>query len=482
MAGALEDANKPTAPRSLTDAICIQIGQGPNSTPQSLTDAIRTQINQGPNFTQSLKCISSARIYRVPEDLRNLKQSAYAPRFVSVGPLHSHDQHLKNSSLNMTKINCVTSLIYRAVKSREEAKKLLKQCLTKMEECINEAKKYYPQEEAAAALNEEMLLVDGCLILELLYRHYDIVQKKTKGNELLDLGIDSALTYHTVQRDLLLLENQLPFFVLLELFRLTGAKAAAASSVTLVDYVLTFFCDLLNLQIIPDKAKEDGDTFHILHLLQKHYLPVDLPQPKTRCQFIQSATDLDYAGVKFESHKADLKFEPNKAISPFQVKFEDPSGLKRWWFSRASFKIPTLHINDSTELFLRNLIAFEQCCPFIDSYVTSYAFVMDRLINTAKDVDVLQKAGIICNYLGSHKDASDLFNKLCSEVAIEHFYFADTCEQAAEYSSRFWPHAVAHLRRNNFSTPWAYIAFCVAFILFFSSLVAAIRNLREMTK
>ncbi|XP_052172139.1 UPF0481 protein At3g47200-like [Diospyros lotus] len=480
MAGAQEDANRPTASQSVTEDIRIQIGHGPNS-------------------TQSLKCISSARICRVPDDLRDLKESAYAPRLVSIGPLHSQDEHLKNSSVNKTKKNCVISLIYRAAKSPDEATKLLDKCLTKMRDYVNAAKKYYLPEEAAEALNEEMLLLDGCLILELLCRHY-YARKKTNGNELLDLGknsfltyhtvqrdllllenqlpffvlgIDSALTYHTVQRDLLLLENQLPFFVLRELFRLTEAKAADASGVSLVEYVLTFFRDLLSPQIIQPEAKEDGETFHILHLLHKHYLPEGLPEPKTCHQFIQSAKDLDYAGVKFESHEA---------ISPFQVKFEAPSGLKRLWFCRASFKIPKLHINDSTELFLRNLIAFEQFCPLIKSYVTSYAFVMDRLINTAKDVDALQKAGIMCNYLGSHNDASDLFNKLCSEVAIEHFYFADTCEQAAKYSRRFWPHAVAHLRRNNFSTPWAYIAFCVAFIVFFSSLVAAIRNLREMTK
>ncbi|XP_052172143.1 uncharacterized protein LOC127788064 [Diospyros lotus] len=246
--------------------------------------------------------------------------------------------------------------------------------------------------------------------------------------------------------------------------------------ILLIKYVLLFFHDLLRLQSIL--AKVDGDTFHILHLLHKHYLPADLPVAMTSGQFMQSATDLDHTGVKFESHNAKSQLQLHNArISPFQVEFQAPCGVKSWWFFKACFKISTLHINDSTELFLRNLIAFEQCCPLIKRYVTSYAFVMDKLINTAKDVDVLQKAGIVCNYLGSHKDASELFNKLCSEVAIGDFYFSETCEKADKYSRRCWSQAVAHMRRNNFATPWAYIAFCVAFLVFFSSLIVQAPNL-----
>ncbi|KAK3015495.1 hypothetical protein RJ639_005377 [Escallonia herrerae] len=34
-------------------------------------------------------------IYRVPQKLRQLKESAYTPRIVSVGPYHKHDEKLK---------------------------------------------------------------------------------------------------------------------------------------------------------------------------------------------------------------------------------------------------------------------------------------------------------------------------------------------------------------------------------------------------
>jgi len=376
----------------------------------SLLDDIFIQISQPPEFPPKRT------IYRVPDDLRKLKESAYTPRFVSIGPLHSRDQHLDNSRVNNNKVNCVKPLIYRAANSEKQAKDIVRKCLTAMKDSVAEAKKYYPEEEAAT-LNDVMLFLDGSFILELLYRHYDIVVlQKKKVDQIHELGIDSAVAYRTVQRDLLLLENQLPFSVLETLFHvLTESQTGAQKGPSLIEYVLLFFHDLLRLQSIP--AKVDGDTFRILHLLHKHYLPDDLPVAMTSGQFMQSATDLDHAGVKFESHNAKSKSQLHNAkISPFQVEFQAPCGVKRWWFSRACFKIPTLHIDESTELFLRNLMAFEQCCPSVSSYVTSYALIMERLINTSKDVDVLQKAGIVCNYLGSHKDASDLFNKLGSKL------------------------------------------------------------------
>ncbi|XP_052172376.1 UPF0481 protein At3g47200-like isoform X2 [Diospyros lotus] len=426
-------------------------------------DSFVVQIDQPP---------SPPTIYRVPHDLRKLNESAYTPRLVSIGPLHCEDERLMNSRVNKTKENyCLKSLIRRSAKSDDDEavlENLEREYREKMEksveDSVEEAKRYYEDDKAKALVDSKMLLADACFVLELLYRRHEMVSVR----KIPELGIDCVRAYRTVQRDLLLLENQLPFFVLEKLFHLTKTEAGAGGS-SLIGCILAFFGDLLITKPGGDDKNTIKNPCHILHLLHVHYLPAGELKAEPRCQFLQSALDLDYAGVRFES---------NKARSPFQVKFEPPSGIKRWWFCSASFKIPALHVDDSTEMILRNLIAFEQCCSDVQSYVTSYAFVMDRLINTAKDVAVLQKAGIICNYLGSHNDASDLFNKLFSEVAIGDFYFAKTCKEAHEYSSRRWPKAVASLKRNNFATPWGYVAFGVAFVLFFSSLITSIRNLR----
>lgn len=96
--------------------------------------------------------------------------------------------------------------------------------------------------------------------------------------------------------------------------------------------------------------------------------------------------------------------------------------------------IPTIGIHDNTEPFLRNFIAFEQCCPRVSQHFTSYAFLMDMLINSETDIQVLKDAKVINNYLGADEDISNLFNKLCKEVVLEEFYFTDTCSKASKYS------------------------------------------------
>ncbi|KAE9447614.1 hypothetical protein C3L33_20489, partial [Rhododendron williamsianum] len=150
-----------------------------------------------------------------------------------------------------------------------------------------------------------------------------------------------------------------------------------------------------------------------------------------------SASELVFAGVKFV---------PDAGNDLFKFKFTEPKG-PFWWCHMARFIIPPLAIYDETESYLRNLIAFEQCCPSIWQHVSSYVDVMDMLVNTDKDIQVLEKAGVLWNNLGATEDATDLFNKICKEIIVGE-YFDDTCIKATKYSKRLWPKNMAHLRRT----------------------------------
>ncbi|GMP51100.1 hypothetical protein CsSME_00017464 [Camellia sinensis var. sinensis] len=60
-----------------------------------VTEDINKKMVEAARKTQSK--FSSASIYRVPEEIRKLKESAYTPCLVSVGPLHSKDPHIRKS-------------------------------------------------------------------------------------------------------------------------------------------------------------------------------------------------------------------------------------------------------------------------------------------------------------------------------------------------------------------------------------------------
>ncbi|XP_057503676.1 UPF0481 protein At3g47200-like [Actinidia eriantha] len=463
---------------------------------ESLTVTMGRKISEGAEKIE--KSFSSACIYRVPEGLRKLKESAYIPRLVSIGPLHSKDKHLE-SRMQDIKMSYVKSLLCRIPGGSEVCNlAVLEGCIKAMKPLVEDAKKCYTEE--VDNLNEEMLVVDGCFILELLYRYY-CRKEKTKEEskestnvkpkeEIPDPVFGSSLMSITVQHDLLLLENQLPFFVLEKLIYITVDKIPdRPPNCFLFDYVVSYFSHMtrslerksttsnatncclpsecvLSLSGNTIKSENQGVTetkkrkevyYHILHIVHDHCLPLDLPKGEDYSDLMPSASDLDYAGVKFVAGtEQDL----------FKVNFINAQSCLGRYFHRARFEISTLSLYDSSELFLRNLIAFEQCCPGVLCYFTSYAFLMDMLVNSKKDVEVLQKAGIIQNYLGADQDASDLFNNLCKEVVIEKFFFAETCKQATKYSKHCWPTTVAHVRRKYFAIPWTFIAFCVAFIIF----------------
>ncbi|KAL7161942.1 hypothetical protein ACSBR2_042423 [Camellia fascicularis] len=388
---------------------------------------------------------SFASIYRVPKEIRKRKESAYTPRCVSIGPLHSKDQHILNSPFQNVKKTYANTLFGR-ISSEEggsEEEKLNKskvsmQCLRKMKESLDEVKKCYAED--VGELNEEMLVIDGCFILELLYK------SKYKSYKSNDPIFGNILMPTYIQHDLLLLENQLPFFVLKELFNLTVAECTPTTP-TLDEYVIPYIRGMWKPG--NNETTTNNNYNHILDIVHKHYLDHDAKPPSGGHNVaMPCASSLEYAGVIFK--------EGNK------VEFCKPQGP----FDRAHFKIPTLDLYDSVEPFLRNLIAYEQCCPGVPGYFTSYAFLMDTLINTPRDVQVLEKAGIIRNYLGASEDASNLFNNLCKEIVLVGFYFTETTTAATDYSKGCWHDAMAHLRRRYFATPWTFIAFCAGFITF----------------
>ncbi|KAI5354959.1 hypothetical protein L3X38_007854 [Prunus dulcis] len=94
-------------------------------------------------------------------------------------------------------------------------------------------------------------------------------------------------------------------------------------------------------------------------------------------------------------------------------------------FENGILKIPHLRIRGLTEIFFGNLIAYEQC-ELHDHYINDYVFIMDRLVDSARDVELLVKSGILESML---------------------------------------PDSEASLKQDYFSSPWAGLSIIAAAIL-----------------
>ncbi|XP_042491523.1 uncharacterized protein LOC122071264 isoform X2 [Macadamia integrifolia] len=207
-----------------------------------------------------------------------------------------------------------------------------------------------------------------------------------------------------------------------------------------VEHLLDFIRDLL-LQSSPKKSKNPGKYVY------------------THC-----ATELKEAGVKFKKQEAEN------------------TSLLDITFKNGVLKIPTINIEDGTESLLRNLIAFEQYRG-CDNHITDYAFFMDGLINSHKDVELLEKNGIIESLLGEPEEVAKLFNGLLKEVVLkgESYSFSGDCEELEKYYKIPWHNWTATFMLNYCSSPWSCISIFAASLLLILTVAQTICSILSLT-
>nr|XP_043619862.1 putative UPF0481 protein At3g02645 [Erigeron canadensis] len=402
--------------------------------------------------------VFSPSIYRVPQTLRNVNKNSYTPRVVSIGPFHKDIEVLKEAEKH--KLSYLSDLFSRVTSSREQA---MKACLNMLLPKLDQIKACYAGKMETYDDHKfaKMMVIDGCFILELIYRSKFNKKPSTSF-------FDNNLLLLYVKHDLLLLENQIPYFVLVDIFENTIRKLEP--TVSLANLVLEFLSDMnpFGKELLLDKDEANTRHDHILGLLQKCYQHAhdtftEQLDPDSGVKFLNaisySVTDLALAGVMFRPNTDEewlLAMEFKSSTVP----------LFCCSWSKPTFKMPFLQIEDYTESVLRNLIAYEQCSPAIPNYVTSYAFAMERILDTKEDVHKVISSKVLINNLGSSEQASNMINSICKEVTVKDFCYTQQWQQMEDYYNGYWPKNVSWLRRTYFNTPWSFIALVAGILLF----------------
>ncbi|KAM1797829.1 hypothetical protein EV1_031641 [Malus domestica] len=353
---------------------------------------------------------SSVCICKIPNTFRQVKSKAYQPSIVSIGPYH----HGLPSLQEMEKLKRV--YFHRVFKPKPEELDQATEAMQKLEEaarsCYSEESKLCSEEFV------KMMLIDGCFIVELLR---DSMQQDFVHTP----STIKRWMLPTLRQDLIKLENQLPLFVLRELFQLTARSSCFSSeheqpaSLELEALALRFINPLLQGHLDPNKPLEhftpkqlqahEGKHKHFLHLFhhsirpdhEKGFSTLPWQEPRGKqTQLIRSIQELKEAGVK-------LKTDMNR--QPLDISFRSTLRGK-------VLTIPQIHINDHRGTLFRNLLAFEKCHRNCHQDVTSYLFFLDGLINSSKDVGLLHYHGVLQHSLGSNRSVAKLVNNLCKEV------------------------------------------------------------------
>ncbi|XP_041006004.1 UPF0481 protein At3g47200-like [Juglans microcarpa x Juglans regia] len=404
-------------------------------------------------ISQELSMLPKPSIFRAPTILYRLNPQAYIPDAFSFGPLHHDKPNLKPAE--KIKARYLRGLISRSPSPDTKLRELVRS----IEAVEREARQCYAgQIDYTPDEFIQILLIDGCFIIELL--------RKNAYHELReddDPIFTMSCMLQFLNHDLILLENQVPWMVLERLFCITMEHRDQKYS--LMQLAMEFFANIFSSTRSSTSPAVDRsilqDIEHILDLLRKLLISSVGGDEERELGWrpMPSATSLAEAGIKFRQRK---EFHSILDID----------------FKNGVLEIPLLLIQETTETIFRNLISFEQCYPNCKARFTSYAVLLDNLINTTKDVNILCDNHIIANWLNP-EDAVQFFNKLYHNSYVKEYYYLRVCRDVNKYCQRRLPRWRAVLVRNYFNNPWAILSILVVFASLILSLLQTVFTIKQ---
>ncbi|KAA8516938.1 hypothetical protein F0562_017244 [Nyssa sinensis] len=361
----------------------------------------------------------------------------YEPRFVSIGPNHYGSPKLQEGQ------NFKPIIANKFVSNdRQQLQALYEKLFERMEEvkeCYGENLKSKFDKEKLA----EIMLLDGCFILYYI--------KCVQGGKIYKHNLEmKSHVIAFVQRDLFLLENQLPFFVL-------GVLMDNSKILEKDQWMQNINVFIQNNTMAPQNKewKElqplnydmERPATHLLELLhQRMVSPIYYmyTRPNTVRFTFRGLTELTAVGIQLKpANKGHLT----------EIDYDS---------STATLKIPSITVDESTKSKLLNLIAYEMCPDAQSDLVfTNYTCFMDLLIDNPEDVKKLRSQQILQNCLHSDHDVAQIFNEIGANlVSIPYCYkyeiLLKNIQRDYEDKKRRY---MAEFRAEHCKNPWTIFAF-----------------------
>ncbi|KAL3745399.1 hypothetical protein ACJRO7_014498 [Eucalyptus globulus] len=381
-------------------------------------------------------------IYRVPEKLRKANAEAYTPQVISIGPFHRGKKELQ--LMEEIKLRYLTGFLCRGKADLPACTRMISESEYHIRQC------YHEKLTQSSCELVEIILVDAVFLVELFIRNRNW-NHDPKHRDQNDEVFSKQWMSNAVFHDVLLLENQVPFFVLENLYNLT----ALSTTVTFFKLSYEYFKDILHGHELASTRVQMKHLVDYVRALQLPSFPRGVTSKNgKKFELTRSAKELQEAGVKFKCGEG--------TSSLLDVDFRDGTLVMRH-----------VVVHEWTEAYFRNMIAYEQC-HHDNKCISSYAILMDSLINTPEDINILISCGIVENQLGSLDNVAHLFNNMYKETMREssEFLYTNQCQSLNTYSRTQWNRWKAAwyrwrviLHRDYFSNPWSGISVVVAVFL-----------------
>ncbi|KAF0892044.1 hypothetical protein E2562_012515 [Oryza meyeriana var. granulata] len=440
-------------------------------------------------------------IGRVVDMTRSQDEQEYDPHYVSIGPYH----YRKDSPL-AREDDKLQHVEYVLAGGDATANTLrpddYQRYLTALEQMDSRVRSCYTGRFPDMTVEElaGMMLLDGCYILARFGHLGESTASSTEDTPAISASAEEAVVAASngalpvenesastsvasesrrrgdkqlvdvaMVRDVWYLEeNQIPFFVVEEIHRLsTGGTTSGA------ERIARYARELLRPQLYstappPQLEPPPGNLLHLLHMHMTSTTPRrdDGDGGRVARQRWRTVTEYSTAGVAFRPR--DLAANPGCLLD---VKLTNGGG---------TLEVPRLNADGETLRLLRNLTALEQHnAHAVGSRVTAYCMFLSQVACTAGDVTLLSKVGILSHLMGNDKEVAGYFADLCKGIVFdvddpECNYLRSTCralEQRYQSRPRRW---MAWLKQKHFRNPWVTVAVVAASLTLVCGLVQAV--------
>lgn len=394
-------------------------------------------------------------VYKLPDSVRDGDPAAYLPRRVAFGPYHHFLPEL--SKMDLFKLDKAKNLKWRP--QIQELADHLKTLELTIRVCFDQSI------EMDGQTLSWVVLIDGLYLLELLHRRY-YSRPLTLP---LHIFYKKLWSESEIISDMLKLENQIPLLVLKEIlpehnykYDLTLRLYKFSMSVspfelpclTSKEEILELYShmpEIYNLShhllhflyfvvvlipydefasmVVTDSASmpflEMGtsvnllsETFYILgsslhtafiqHVKQTYGIiqrllrllgyVANLKLNEKIIRLIPSASDLKQSGFTFKSTK---------------------NGILKCGFDETTLTLTlsSIHLDGFSRVLLKNLVAFEALAELNPPCLLQYITLINGLLKSSKDLEILKQAGIVYNHLNSEEEALELFNDVVNSIS-----------------------------------------------------------------
>ncbi|XP_023744033.1 putative UPF0481 protein At3g02645 [Lactuca sativa] len=137
--------------------------------------------------------------------------------------------------------------------------------------------------------------------------------------------------------------------------------------------------------------------------------------------------------------------------------------------------LPVVNLDVNTEVYLRNLVAYEACVAAGPLVVARYTELMNGIIDTEEDAKLLSERGIVLNHLKSDKEVANLWNGMSKSVKLTKVPKMDkVIEDVNKRYAKTWRVKLSKFMKKYVFASWKILTLLAALFMLFLSTVQAL--------